>query len=247
MTGEVSIPAFIRPLAMPALDEFVSWRAGEPPAEVALSVLCDLLEDRNEPVEAAHRRYKDVTDPATEPPIAPHHDTIMRHVFRPLKEAKQCYVLGMPVACIAQAGLVGEMVALWRFRMLAPKLDDRPLDGELQKLLLGREFDKMGQEERIRVLRAVDNLDHEVVHAFGQLRGLRRQYLHFMVDASRDVDRDAREALAHACLLVSRTLGMTIVNGAFAFPPRVMHYIRDILHVSDTDQPATEAGKDPAA
>jgi hypothetical protein len=49
----------------------------------------------------------------------------------------------MPVACIAQAGLVGEMVALWRFRMLQSTIDDRPFSEELQKLILGREFDKL--------------------------------------------------------------------------------------------------------
>jgi hypothetical protein len=71
-----------------------------------------------------------------------------------LLEAKQCYILRMPVACIAQAGLVGEMVALWRFRMLQPTIDGRPSSEDLQKLILGREFDKLGQEERVRVRRA---------------------------------------------------------------------------------------------
>jgi Domain of unknown function (DUF5615) len=63
---------------------------------------------------------------------------LMRHIVRPLLEAKQCYILRMPVACIAQAGLVGDMVALWRFRMLQSTIDGRAFTEELQKLILGR-------------------------------------------------------------------------------------------------------------
>jgi len=231
MMSDTRMPGFIRPLAIPALDEFLASPSTSVPAEDALSLLVDLLDRPADPLGIVRQRYKDVEDPTTEPSIVPLHDIIMRHVIRPLREAKYCYVLGMPVACIAQAGLVGEMVALWRFRMLEPKLDGRPLDQELQKLLMGREFDKLRQEERVRVLRAVDTLDEETVRAFGELRALRRQYMHFMVDpAQGDVDQDARKAYCLACKLFAKTLDLKFRDGACVFPPKIMRFIRDIVN-----------------
>ena len=196
-----------------------------------MELLSELVRDHEDPLAVVRSRYRQVTNEETEPLIVPDHDSIMRHVIRPLREAKQCYVLRMPVACIAQAGLVGEMVALWRFRMLQPKLDGRPLTEELQKLLLGREFDKLGQEERVRVLRALEHVDDDVIAAFGELRAVRRKYLHFMVDLATDIDADARRALQYAALLVVRTLGATFNDGAMVLPARVSRYIADIIQI----------------
>jgi hypothetical protein len=92
---------------------------------------------------------------------------------------------------------VGEMVALRRLRMLNSTVDGRPFSEELQKLILGREFDRLGQEEGVRVLRGLEEID-DVVTAFGELRALRRKYLHFRVDKSVDIDADARWALQYA-------------------------------------------------
>jgi hypothetical protein len=238
MSQDASLPVRIQPLGIASLTEPLPSNVSHDAGDVALALLGDMIGERTSPLDAARRRYKEVTDEATEPAMVPLHDSIMSHVIRPLKEAKQCYVLGMPVACIAQAGLVGEMVALWRFRMLEPKLDGRPFDEELQKLLLGREFDKLGQEERVRVLRAVDTLDELTVQAFGQLRAIRRRYLHFMIDPQRDIDRDAREALKHACTLVVKTLSVTFQDGRVVLPPKVMRYIQDIVQVEGKDATA---------
>jgi hypothetical protein len=96
-------------------------------------------------------------------------------------------------------------------------------------LILGREFDKLGQEERVRVLRAIDDLDEETVSAFGELRALRRRYLHFMVDAEVNIDDDARRALGFADLLVVKTLNVSFDQGRLVLPERISQYISDIV------------------
>lgn len=214
------------------------------PGAFALQLLSDLLQDHAAPLDRLRSRYRQVSDESREPIIVPHHEVIVRHVIRPLREAKQCYVLGMPVACIAQAGLVGEMVALWRFRMLSPQLDGRPFDGDLQRLLLGREFDRLGQEERVRVLRAVDSLGDDLVSAFRELRSLRRRYLHFMVDVEVDIDTDARKALEYANLLVVKTLNLSFDNGHLVLPERISRYIKDII--SREPEPQDDGSDRPA-
>jgi hypothetical protein len=232
--ANAKIPVFIRPLAIPVADDFLAGSQGRAAEAVALELLGGFVGDRTDPIAVVRSRYRQVTDEEKEPIVVPQHESLMRHIVRPLLEAKQCYILRMPVACIAQAGLVGEMVALWRFRMLQSTIDGKPFSEELQKLILGREFDKLGQEERVRVLRGLEQIEPEVVAAFGELRALRRKYLHFMVDKSADVDADARRALQYAALLVVRTLGVKFDEGRLVLPERVARYVAEIVRMDAT-------------
>jgi hypothetical protein len=230
------MPVFLRPLAIPTIDDFLAGSPQRQAEAVALELLAGFVGDRDNPVDVVRGRYRQITDEEKDPIVVPQHESLMRHIVRPLLEAKQCYILRMPVACIAQAGLVGEMVALWRFRMLQPTVDGRAFSEDLQKLILGREFDKLGQEERVRVLRGLEEIEPDVVAAFGELRALRRKYLHFMVDTSVDIDADARRALQCAALLVVRTLGVTYADGKLVLPDRVARYVADIMRADRTNE-----------
>ena len=232
--ANVRMPVFLRTLAIPVVDDLLAGSPGRPAEAVALELLVGFVGDGTDPIAAVRGRYRQVTDEEKEPIVVPQHESLMRHIVRPLLEAKQCYILRMPVACIAQAGLVGEMVALWRFRMLQSTVDGKPFSEELQKLILGREFDKLGQEERVRVLRGLEAIEPEVIAAFGELRALRRKYLHFMIDKSVDVDADARRSLQYAALLVVRTLGVTFNDGRLVLPERVARYVAEIVKVDAT-------------
>jgi hypothetical protein len=230
------MPVFLRPLSIPIIDDLLAGSQHRQAEAVALELLVGFVGDRENPVDVVRGRYREITNEERDPVVVPQHEALMRHIVRPLLEAKQCYILRMPVACIAQAGLVGEMVALWRFRMLHPTVDGRALSEDLQKLILGREFDKLGQEERVRVLRGLDDIEPDVVSAFGEVRALRRKYLHFMVDQSADVDSDARRALQYAALLVVRTLGITFAEGKLVLPDRVARYVADIVRQDAPDE-----------
>lgn len=76
----------------------------------------------------------------------------------------------------------------------------------------------------------LEEVEPEVVTAFGELRALRRRYLHFMVDGSAaDIDGDARRALQYATRLVVRTLGVTFSDGKLVLPDRVARYVAEIM------------------
>lgn len=237
--NDADLPVYVDPLAITVLKEPLPVNVSKQPGDVALMLLGEVLGDQGDPLAAMRKRCADLSDQSQEPHIVPLHDTIIWHIVRPLREAKQCYVLGMPVASIAQSGLVGEMVALWRFRMLHPQLDGRPLNEELQKLLFGREFDKLGQEERVRVLRALDQIEDETIQAFGELRFIRKQYLHFMVEEQKDVDADARRAMRCANTLVVNTLSASAPDGKIVLPARVIRYIQDIVSIPTNIQVET--------
>lgn len=241
MSDIVHIPMYLRPLVIPTLDEYMSPDASVKDTEVSLAFLGDLLNDRQKPVATARDRYEEVTDTSLEPVASPDHPVI-KSVIWPLLEAKCCYVLAMPVACIAQAGLVGEMVAIWRFRMLEQELDGRPLDKKLQKQLFGSAFDKLGQRRRVKVLHGLEVLDDEIKEAFDRLRELRNKYLHNMVDPLRDKDADARRAYEYACKLVTKTLGLKITTGAFVLPPKVLRFIQSLEKTDAEKTPSSEEG-----
>jgi len=236
--ADVDMPVYMRPLAIATLEEPLPANVSSAAGDVALMYLGDLVQKPTDPLATLRERYGEVSN-KSELHIVPLHDAIMRHIVRPLREAKQCYVLGMPVACIAQAGLVGEMVALWRFRMIQPHIDGRPLDKELQQLVLGGEFDKLGQEQRVRVLRDFEPIDEETVQAFGELRSVRRKYLHFMVDEQTDIDADTRRALGYANTLVVKTLNVAYENGKLVLPPNVVSYIQDVIGATPGSHPQT--------
>ena len=229
LTGDAVLRAYVNPLNIAWLEEQLPENVSHEPGDVALALLGDMIADRSTSLECLRKRYGEVSALADQPQIVPGHPSLMNHVIRPLVEAKQCYVLAMPVACIAQAGLVGEMVALWRFRMVEPKIDKRALDTTVQKLVFGREFDKLGQDQRVKVLQVVDNVEQEVVDAFTQLRSIRRRYMHFMMEEETDKDADARQALKYANQLVIKTLNASYRDGRLVLPPKVMRYIRDII------------------
>lgn len=229
MTSDVLLQVMVNPLSIWLLDETLPANAPKEPGEIALRLIGELIGTSDNPLDAARTRYRQASAGCSEPPIVPTHPVIMGHVVRPLMEAKRCYILGMPVACIAQAGLVGEMVALWRFRMLSSRVDGKPFDEEMQKLLMGSEFDKLGQDKRVKVLQALDSVNADMVKAFDDLRLVRRKYLHFMVDQNQDVDADARQALKLASMLVAKTLGVTFNDGRIVLPENVARFIGDML------------------
>lgn len=228
MENSESLLVSVSPLNISALSEQLPENVSHEPGDVALMLLGDMLNNHDSPLDTARRRYQEICNASVEPNYVPAHEVIQKHVISPLKEAKQCYSLGMPIACIALAGLVGEMVAIWQFEMLNPQ------EQHLQQSLMGRRYEKLGQEDRVRVLQAFQSIDADTVNAFTKLRELRRKYLHFRADTGEKADKDARESLNNAYLLVTKTLGISLQDGSLLFPPKVWTYIKDIVKNNKT-------------
>ena len=88
-------------------------------------------------------------------------------------------------------------------------------------------------------------LDSELISAFGELRGLRRPYLHFMIDpAERDVDSDACRAYQLACKLVTKTLDVKFATGAVVLPPKVMRFIQSIVKTNGETMSCSDDGQE---
>lgn len=229
MSTDSELPIWMRPLNVTMLEQDLPVNVSHEPGDVALRLLGEILNSES-PLDVAKSRYRESTSSSEEPLCVPCHPTIINQILRPLIEAKHCYILGMPVACIAQAGLVGEMVAIWRFRMQSEILKPEDVDEDVREALQGDAFDRMGQEGRVKVLRKVESLDELTVQAFGELRGVRRRYLHFMLDEKLNPDKDARMALKWANVLIVKTLNVKgDSEGRLVLPDNVRRFIKDII------------------
>ena len=242
MSNDALLLVMMRPLSISMLESTLPANVSHNPGDVALRLLGDLLQASENPLDAARARYREASDGCDEPVFVPMHSTIMEHVVRPLVEAKQCYILGMPVACIAQAGLVGEMVALWRLRMLAGVVNIEELDEDVRDAFKEGEFDRLGQERRVKVLKKIDSLDDATVQAFGELRSVRRRYLHFMIEKNPNADRDARNALAWANVLVAKTLDLKFDEGRIVLPETVRRFIQEMFQTPPPPSPEVSFG-----
>lgn len=242
MNTVVEIPIYMAPLSFDTLDKDVTIDDSKAPTEALNDFVRKVLNNEARPLLVLQQRYAEISSPRSrpafslydEPYMVPNHPYIMGHIIRPLREAKLCYVLGMPVACIAQAGLVGEMVALWKFKMVDFRVDGQPIDEQYQQDSFVSTFDKLGQERRVRALKAAARLDDETFNAFNRLSECRRKYMHFIITTDKDPDADAREAYRQACFLVNKTFGLGFENGKIRYDPAVMAFIQDVLVVGDS-------------
>ncbi|PQO27597.1 hypothetical protein C5Y96_18900 [Blastopirellula marina] len=236
MDDEATFEVLVKPLMILSLDEIAKRQTDcTQDSELSLELLGDIVKD-SDTLETIRSRYRKASKQLDRLGLVPNHPTIINHVLRPLIEARNCFILKMPVACIAQAGLVGEMVALWRFEMLKTEIGGKPLNKDRQKLLFGRSFDKMGQDQRVKVLEGLDDVDADLASKFTELRGLRRQYLHFLIEDESALETDSLKALKLASELIVVTLGITITDGRIQLPLKIAHYVRSLFRF-DSEEP----------
>jgi hypothetical protein len=229
--ADTTLPILVAPLSVPALAEQHRVDADSDNGTSAIQFLRETMGDSESPLAAAAERCKRVESRAAEPHLFPDHEILLNNVIRPLREAKLCFVLDMPIACIAQSGLVAEMVAIWRHRMLAPTLKPESLAESDRKAFAAEGFDQLDQSKRIDFLKKYDSLNDECRNAFGQLKAIRRTYMHYMTACIDGQDRDAATAYQCACTLVNNALDLTIDNGRAVLPPRALLFFQDLVQI----------------
>lgn len=89
MDNDVLLRAIFEPLSILTLTEPLPENLPKEPGSLALMFLGEVLENNAVPLDVARCRYSEITDKSLEPWLVPSHDGTMRHVIRPLKEAKQ--------------------------------------------------------------------------------------------------------------------------------------------------------------
>lgn len=146
--------AWINPLAFLPLD--LPKPAGGPPvtANDFLEFMC-ATDTPAEPEELA-RRYRELPPEPVQLFAVPAEQRILDKLIWPLRHAKGSLLLGNHIGAIALAGMVAEMVAILLFELTEAQLNGKPMNAKHQEALFGREFEKLDQFRRVKVLEAYE-------------------------------------------------------------------------------------------
>lgn len=164
------------------------------------------------------RRLEDLPDVLQ---VVPSEPNILEKLVWPLRCARGNFALGNYVACIALCGMVCEMLAILLWEISTPRVRAVSLGTSVEAdgdaVFGDGGFERLGQERRIPVLRALGLIDAAAEQAFGRVRLLRKRYLHFLSHDHARGEEDAKQAFADAAHVVAFVVGPTDVREGVVF------------------------------
>jgi len=170
-------------------------------------------------------RYKEISVESPRLHIAPYEEHILTKLIWPLRHAKACYMAGNYLGTISLCGMVAEMVAMLIFEISEPLVNGKPITREHEIGLFGCEFEKLGQERRIAVLKTYNLIDDQLQESFGLIRTKRRRYLHIYSQEHDTLPEDAVEVFKAAVSIVVKIIGQDVRDGAIVLNPTLLKYL----------------------
>lgn len=170
-------------------------------------------------------RYVEISGKETYVAIFPPTDKLFERFMLPLKSAKRTYCLGEYLACIELSAHLGEMLALLLWQITPLSLNGKTIDTQMEKNIWGSEFEKMGQEKRINILKAFSAITNEEEKLLDFLRTSRRKYFHFWDTSTEHIKDDALRCFLTITALVQKVLKIEYENGAVKLNPLLEAYL----------------------
>lgn len=171
-------------------------------------------------------RYVEISNEATYTPIFPYTDRLFERFLAPLKSAKRCYCFGDYLATIELSAHVGEMVTLLIWKITPLKLNEREMNASIEKAIMGGEFERLGQERRIDILKALGVLSDPDEKALDFLRGTRRRHFHFWDTTAANAKDDALQCFLKITSVVKNIFRIEYHDGSVSMNPQLLEYIR---------------------
>ena len=158
---------------------------------------------------------------------APAEERILSRLAYPLRNAKGSYMLGNYLGTIALCGMVAEMVAILLWELADVDISGQPMTAKAEEQLLGRRFEKLGQERRVKVLTGCGFLTDEAKRHFDTIRTTRSGHLHLWSKAAESLPDDARKCFTAATALVTFGLGLNIEQNKVVLRPQLLKYLQE--------------------
>jgi hypothetical protein len=232
MTDARVFHARTNPLVFPEVDEpFASIVKREPTVESALRFACGLGVDHS--LDATIARYREISSEPTPLNFAPADPRLDDKLVAPLRAAKASYMLGSPMATVALAGSVSEMIAVLLWEVAEVTVNGSPLDENAEKALFGSSFEKLGQERRESVLKAYGLSTSEMSTDFHTIRTLRRRYLHLWQQDHKDLAADAVKCYHAAVRLAVASIGQVADGGVVSLSGPMLKYLERAGRLED--------------
>ncbi len=209
-----------------SVNDVISKKTGTDALRMLIEAVLERSVDSLEPV--AIERFADLSPQDLYLPVVPDEQKLVDRLLRPLKSAKRQYCFGEFLATIALSGLVGESLAMLRYRMRKPELHGKPISIEQERQLFGRDFDSLDQSRRVEILRSFELISDVQKQLFSDLRGIRNKYLHLWEVDSSQIHVEARKSFLNAMRLFKEISGLSIgPDGTFIMNPDLLNYLKD--------------------
>ena len=219
MTGQIN------PLAFPKLDLSSAPDSPDLPNDQdVLKFVCS----PGVPADAASMasRYREIASEPVRLFVAPAERRILDKLVWPLRHAKASYMVGNYLAVIALTGMVAEMVAILRWDIAEVSMNGRPMTSKIQKAMFGnRSFERLGQEQSIKVLEACGLIDGAAKERFETIRKIRRGYLHLWSQDHHSLPGDAIKSYHAAVALVATIIGQDFSDGKIVISQELVKYL----------------------
>lgn len=170
-------------------------------------------------------RYAEISSKERYTAIFPHTDKLFERFLIPFKAAKRTYCLGEYLACIELSAHLGEMLAILLWQITPVSLNGKLVDAQMEKLIWGNEFEKMGQEKRIDLLKVLGAIVNDEEPLLDYLRATRRKYFHFWSTSTERIKDDALQCFLKVAELVQMVLRIEYENGAVKINPLLDAYL----------------------
>jgi len=174
---------------------------------------------------AVLERYVEVSPPESYLPLFPHTEKIFERILSPLRSAKRCYCLGEYLATIELCAHVGEMFAILLWQMRPFVLNGKPLSQEREAQLFGSTFERKGQEQRIKMLKAIGGVEEADAQRLDELRKRLRKYFHLWSEGVSDARADAFHCFWQVVNLAESVLQISFDDGKLIINPALQAYV----------------------
>lgn len=156
----------------------------------------------------------------------PVEQVLMEKVLIPLHQAKVAFIMGHEIGCIALCGMVGEMLAIFRFQVSVHGSGPQAMSESQQERLFSRPFERIEHSRRIGLLEMLKLIDTQTADEFLKLSKLRNTYLHRLSQDHDQLATQAIEAYRTVGKLAEKILGLGFQTRAVKISPEVLAYIR---------------------
>jgi hypothetical protein len=226
MTDEKMILCQINPLAFLEADEPWSTSTQEKPtSEAVLRFLCPAEERFDFDIERLLARYRQISTEPVRLFVAPAEQRILDKLIWPLRNAKSSFMVGNYLATVSLSGMVAEMVAMLLWDITDSQINGRTMTKEDEKHLFGSEFERLGQERRVKVLSAYGIINEGTRSNFDKIRIVRNRYLHLWSKDHDLLPNDGIQCFHAAVSLVVTAIGQDIQDGRFVLNPQFIRYL----------------------
>ena len=158
--------------------------------------------------------------------IVPTGAMLFENIFAPLRLAKKSYILGDYFSTIALCGMVGEMLALFIFKLKTTPPTGKAMSEDDQKSNWGCTFERLGQEKRVDELQRLKFISEEIARKLDYLRSTRRPYFHVWEKALSKIDSDSHGMYLKAVDLVKEVFDIRIEPPSLKISDEVLRFLQ---------------------